>query len=171
MIQSLLITQFHFINISDFQENYMTLEPFGPKQRKQIRVFCTASINSKLQSPRFDNDNETFFLFQFSPFCYLFISYLVTGETLLPGGSGSPAREAPMETLFISDGAWGLHSVAFSAKLLTFCKLKTRLIRCTPHFLNTQTNQTCLKRRISSNFQKPFSFLLRFLSEFRKKNI
>lgn len=45
MIQSLLITQFHhFINISDFQENYMTLEPFGPKQRKQIRVFFTTSI-------------------------------------------------------------------------------------------------------------------------------
>lgn len=122
-----------------------------------------------MHSPKFDN--ETLFLFQFSPFCYLFISYLVTGETLLPGGSGSPAREAPTETLFISDGAWGLHSVAFSAKLLTFCKLKTRLIRCTPHSLNTQTNQTCLKRRVSSHFQKPFSILLRFLSEFRKKNI
>lgn len=79
------------------------------------------------------------------PFCVFFFFYLTWSQVrcFVTCQAGNLTREAPTEScLFLAASPVCIRSL-FSAKLLTFCKLKTRIILYTSHSLNTQTNWAC----------------------------
>lgn len=78
------------------------------------------------------------------PFCVFFF-YLTWSQVrcFVTCQAGNLTREAPTEScLFLAASPVCIRSL-FSAKLLTFCKLKTRIILYTSHSSNTQTNLAC----------------------------
>lgn len=78
------------------------------------------------------------------PFCVFFF-YLTWSQVrcFVTCQAGNLTREAPTEScLFLAASPVCIRSL-FSAKLLTFCKLKTRIILYTSHSSNTQTNWAC----------------------------
>lgn len=81
-------------------------------------------------------------------FNFLFVSfffYLTWSQVrcFVTCQAGNLTREAPTEScLFLAASRVCIRSL-FSAKLLTFCKLKTRIILYTSHSSNTQTNWAC----------------------------
>lgn len=79
------------------------------------------------------------------PFCVFFLFYLTWSQVrcFVTCQAGNLTREAPTEScLFLAASPVCIRSL-FSAKLLTFCKLKTRIILYTSHSSNTQTNWAC----------------------------
>lgn len=79
------------------------------------------------------------------PFCVFFFFYLTWSQVrcFVTCQAGNLTREAPTEScLFLAASPVCIRSL-FSAKLLTFCKLKTRIILYTSHSSNTQTNWAC----------------------------
>lgn len=80
------------------------------------------------------------------PFCVFFF-YLTWSQVrcFVTCQAGNLTREAPTEScLFLAASPVCIRSL-FSAKLLTFCKLKTRIILYTSHSSNTQTNWACFR--------------------------
>lgn len=132
MIQSLLITWFHFINISDFQEIYSSSGIFYLNQCLQLRIMKLI--------PEHHVWYETLISLFVSFFFYLTWSQV---RCFVTCQAGNLTREAPTEScLFLAASPVCIRSL-FSAKLLTFCKLKTRIILYTSHSSNTQTNWAC----------------------------
>lgn len=79
--------------------------------------------------------------------------------------AGNLTREAPTEScLFLAASRVCIRSLFFSAKLLTFYKLKTRIILYTSHSSNTQTNWACFS---AGPHQAPQTFSLLFLCEIK----
>lgn len=78
------------------------------------------------------------------PFCvFFFILTWSQVRCFVTCQAGNLTREAPTEScLFLAASRVCIRSL-FSAKLLTFCKLKTRIILYTSHSSNTQTNWAC----------------------------
>lgn len=79
------------------------------------------------------------------PFCVFFFFNLTWSQVrcFVTCQAGNLTREAPTEScLFLAASPVCIRSL-FSAKLLTFCKLKTRIILYTSHSSNTQTNWAC----------------------------
>lgn len=77
------------------------------------------------------------------PFCVFFYLTWSQVRCFVTCQAGNLTREAPTEScLFLAASPVCIRSL-FSAKLLTFCKLKTRIILYTSHSSNTQTNWAC----------------------------
>lgn len=104
MIQSLLITWFHFINISDFQEIYSSSGIFCLNQCLQLRIIEAHSRTSCLVR------NFNF------PFCVFFF-YLTWSQVrcFVTCQAGNLTREAPTEScLFLAASPVCIRSLFFS---------------------------------------------------------
>lgn len=79
------------------------------------------------------------------PFCVFFF-FILPGHrcvALLPARQVTWREKLQQKVVYFLRRLRSAYGRFFSAKLLTFCKLKTRIILYTSHSLNTQTNWAC----------------------------
>lgn len=78
------------------------------------------------------------------PFCVFF--FILPGHrcvALLPARQVTWREKLQQKVVYFLRRLGSAYGRFFSAKLLTFCKLKTRIILYTSHSSNTQTNWAC----------------------------
>lgn len=132
MIQSLLITWFHFINISDFQEIDSSSGIFCLNQCLQLRIM------------KLIPEHHVWYETLISLFVSFF--FILPGHrcvALLPARQVTWREKLQQKVVYFLRRLRSAYGRFFSAKLLTFCKLKTRIILYTSHSSNTQTNWAC----------------------------